>query len=144
MTHPAPTHIQMLAARWRIFAKVLAAAARAVLQPQRGRAAASADEVEVWVFSSIVILNRQIAILSEQAAGDPETEAALNDLKALAVILVRLAMIIACFKGRVARAPRHPGEDPHMCTPACLPVWTINARELAPLSQTAIGYFDSS
>ena len=144
MTHPNATHIQMLAARWRTFAKALAAAARAVLQPHRGRVAASADEVEFWVFASIVFLNRQIAILSEQAAGDPETDAALNDLKALAVILLRLAMIIACFKARIARAPRHPGEGPHACSPACLPAWTINARELAALSQTENGYFDSS
>ena len=144
MTHLAPTQIQMLAARWRTFAKALAAAARSVLQPQRGRVAASADEVEVWVFASIVILNRQIAVLSEESAGDPETETALNELKALAVILLRLAMIIACFKARIARAPRYTDEDPHACTPACLPAWTINAWEPAALSQTENGYFDSS
>ena len=144
MTHPNASHIQMLAAHWRIFAKALAAAARAVLQPHRGRAAVSADEVEVWVFSSIVILNRQIAFLSEAQDSDPETEAALNDLKALAVILLRLAMIIACFKARIARAPRYTDEDPHACTPACLPAWTINAWEPAALSQTENGYFDSS
>ena len=144
MTHPNASHIQMLAARWQVFAKALAASARAVLQPHRGRVAASADEVEVWVFASIVLLNRQIAILSEQAAGDPESDAALNDLKALAVILLRLAMIIACFKARIARAPRYTDEDPHACTPACLPAWTINAWEPAALSQTENGYFDSS
>ena len=144
MTHPAPTHIQMLAARWQVFAKALAAAARAVLQPQRGRAVASADEVEVWVFASIVILNRQIAFLSEEAAGDPETDAALNDLKALAVILLRLAMIIAYFKARISRAPRQPGEGPHACTPACLPAWTIPAYKQAARSHATNGFFDSS
>ena len=144
MTHLATTHIQMLAARWRIFAKALAAAARSVLQPHRGCVVASADEVEVWVFASIVILNRQIAFLSEQAASDPETEEALNDLKALAIILLRLAMIIACFKARVARGPWYTDEGLHVCTPACLPAWMIDAREPAALPHTANGYVDSS
>ena len=144
MTHPNPTNIQMLAARWRIFAKALAAAARAVLQPQRGRAAVSADEVEVWVFASIMILNRQIAFLSEVQDSDPETEAALNDLKALAIILLRLAMIIACFKARISRAPWYTDERPHACAPACLPAWTIPAYKQAALSHAANGYVDSS
>ena len=144
MTHLNPTHIQMLAARWRIFAKALAAAARAVLQPHRGRVATSADEMEIWVFASIAILNRQIAFLSAAQDSDPETEAALNDLKALAIILLRLAMIIACFKARIPRAPWYPDEDPHECAPACLPAWTIDAREFVPLSLSANGYVDSS
>ena len=144
MAHPAPTHIQMLAARWRIFAKVLAAAARAVLQPQRGRAAASADEVEVWVFSSIVILNRQIAFLSEAQDSDPETEAALNDLKALAVILLRLAMIIACFKARVGRAPCPP-EGGALSGAALLKMLSeLSACAQAYPGAAPPGFFDSS
>ena len=144
MTHPAPTHIQMLAARWRIFAKVLAAAARAVLQPQRGRAAASADEVEVWVFSSIVILNRQIAILSEAQDSDPETDAALNDLKALAIILLRLAMIIACFKARIARTPWHQSETVQNILASLTQPCLAAARLPTPLSSAPFEYIDSS
>ena len=144
MTHLATTHIQMLAARWRIFAKALAAAARAVLQPQRGRVVASADEVEVWVFSSIVVLNRQIAMLSEQAAGDPQIEAALSDLKALAVILLRLAMIIACFKARVGRAPCPP-EGGALSGAALLKMLSeLSACAQAYPGAAPPGFFDSS
>ena len=144
MTHPAPTHIQMLAARWQVFAKALAAAARAVLQPHRGRAAASADEVEVWVFASIVILNRQIAILSEAQDSDPEADAALNDLKALAVILLRLAMIIACFKARVACAPRPPEAGGHRCAALPKPHSERTASARAHPGTAPPGFFDSS
>ena len=144
MAHPAPTHIQMLAARWRIFAKALAAAARAVLQPQRGRVVASADEVELWVFSSIVVLNRQIAMLSEQAAGDPQIEAALSDLKALAVILLRLAMIIACFKARVERAARHPEAGAHSGAALLKPLSELSASAQAHPGTAPPGFFDSS
>ena len=144
MAHPAPTHIQMLAARWRIFAKALAAAARAVLQPHRGCVVASADEVEVWVFASIVILNRQIAFLSEQTAGDPETDAALNDLKALAVILLRLPMIIACFKARIARAPWHQSETVQNIHASLTQPCLAAARLPTPLSSAPFEYIDSS
>ena len=144
MTHLATTHIQMLAARWRIFAKALAAAARSVLQPHRGRAAVSADEVEIWVFASIVILNRHIAMLSEQAAGDPETDAALNDLKALAVILLRLAMIIACFKARVERAARHPEAGAHSGAALLKPLSELSASAQAHPGISPPGFFDSS
>ena len=144
MTHLATTHIQMLAARWRIFAKALAAAARSVLQPHRGCVVASADEVEVWVFASIVILNRQIAVLSEQTAGDPETEEALKDLKALAVILLRLAMIIACFKARVACAPRPPEAGGHRCAALPKPHSERTASARAHPGTAPPGFFDSS
>ena len=144
MTHPNPTHIQMLTARWQVFAKALAAAARAVLQPHRGRAAASADEVEVWVFSSIVALNRQIAILSEQAAGDPESQAALNDLKALAVILLPLAMIIACFKARIACAARHPEAGAHEGAALLKLLSGLSASAQALPGTAPPGFFDSS
>ena len=144
MTHPHPTHIQMLAARWQVFAKALAAAARAVLQPHRGRAPVSADEVEVWVFASIVFLNRQIAMLSEEAASDPETEEALNDLKAFAVILLRLAMIIACFKGRVGQAPHPPEAGAHGGTALLKPLNEVSANARAYPGTAPPGFFDSS